>query len=472
MWQLAGRCGCDDPHTPPLFETKLDTRTEEAWLWLSRQVSTLLATPIPSAPIAAHLFTTLKNSGFAATRGGLDPSSMIEALLDCFGEALLRELGVGSWYESSPRKHRPGRVLTRSAIDGRRIPNVLHMLLLTRLVTADIATLQNPIASNSLQRMDRQPTGYGRRASSVRESIDKQAVVSALEVAKGKFTVAAQHLGVHSQALASDMRRHGLRLPLPPNTAKRLGATRIAAVRDALKQGIPKNDIAQQYAISAWALLLIELDQPELGAAHREATVARQRDKHRNALLSFLHGNPKGTRYAFTLQHTGAYDWLREYDRAWLDEHLPDPAPGARKETRKARKDWHQLDLVAAAVVRRTAHEELAQSDRPTRLTRTRLLSAAGALSAMSRDTQHRHPSATAEAAHLAETREQFLRRTIRWALNQYAKQHVAISINQLRRVARLPPGQLIEQRDYVIELAAELGLLFDARCVLAPWHR
>lgn len=472
MWQIAGRCGCDDPLTPPLFEMGLDTQMEGGLLWLSQQVSAILAAPIPSEPIAAHLFTALRNGGFEATHGGLDSTAMIEALLDRFGEPLLREFGVGGWCESQPCKLRPSRVLTRSAIDGRRIPNVLRMLLLTRLMTDDIKTLWDQIAPESMQRMDHLPVGYGQRSSNGRKHLDARAISSALDAADGKITVAAQHLGVHSHALASDMRRHGIRLPLPPITALRLGAKCLTAVRSALRQGMPKYKIAQQFDVSAWLILLIELDQPKLGTAHREATIARQREKHREALLSFLRSNPRKTRHTFAIRHAGAYDWLREYDRDWLDGHIPDPVRNGHKETRMARKDWHQLDQAAASTVRGTAHEELTKSDRPIRLTRTRLLSAAGALSAMSRCTQHRYPCATTEAGRLAETREQFLRRTIRWALSRYAEQGGAISINQLRRVARLPAGQLIEHRDYVIEVATELGLFFDARCALAPWHQ
>lgn len=472
MWQVAGHCGCANPLTPPLFETGLDARMEAGWLWLSQQVSTLLAAPVPSEPIAAHLFTALRIGGFAATRGGLDSTAMTEALLNRFGEPLLQELGVGSWYEPQPCKHRPSRVLTRSAIDGRRIPNVLRMLLLTRLITDDVTTLWDPAAPEPMQRMDRLPAGYGHRSSHGRTHLDTRAISSALDAAEGKITVAAQRLGVHSHVLAADMRRHSLRLPLPPLTARRLGASHIAAVRDALRQGIPKNEIAQRYAVSDWSILLIELDQPELGTAHREATIARQREKHREALLSFLRSSPRETRHTFAIRHAGAYDWLRAYDRNWLDGHIPDPVRNSHKKPRIARKDWHQLDQAAASTIRRTAHEELTKPDRPTRLTRTRLLSAAGALSAMSRGIQHRYPCATTEAGRLAETREQFQRRTIRWALNRYAEQWGAISTNQLRRVARLPAGRLIEHRDYVIEVATEMGLLFDARCALAPWHQ
>ncbi|MBB4013415.1 hypothetical protein GGR36_002761 [Niveibacterium umoris] len=471
MWQVAGRCGCSDPLLPPMFEIGHDALTAAGWLWLSQQVSAILAAPIPSEPTAAHLFAALRNGGFAAVRGGLNSAAMMQALFDHFGEPLLRELGAGCWCGSQPCKHRPGRMLTRSALDGRRIPNVLRMLLLTRLITHDVATLWKPIAVEHEQRMDKQPTGYGQRSSNGRTHLDARAISSALNCAEGKITVAAQRLGVHAYVLASDMRHHGIRLPLRPASAKRLGAERLATVRSALSQGMPKNEIARQFDVSEWSILLIELDKPELGTAHREATIARQREKHREALHSFFRSNPSKTRNDFATSHVGTYDWLREYDRNWLDSNLPAPIRNGHNETRGTRKEWHQLDQDAVLCIRDTVHEEMTKNDRPTRLTPTRLLSTAGALSVLSRNTQHHYPHAKAEAEKLAETRDQFRKRTIRWALHKYAVQRIPISINQLRRVARLPARQLIEQRDCVIEVAAELGLTFDGRCSLAPWN-
>lgn len=471
MWQVAGYCGCANPLTQPLLETGLDAKIEAGWLWLSQQVSTLLAAPIPSEPIATKLFSALKNGGFASPRGGLDSDAMTEALLDRFDETFLRQLGLGSWCEPPPIKQRPSRVLTRSVLDGRRLPNVLRILLLARLVTDDIAALSSPVAAELAPKANRLPTGYGRRTSSNRSHVDKDAITSALNAAGGKITVAAQRLGVHSYVLAADMRYHRIRMPLPTITARRLGAARIAAVHESLAQGVPKNEIERRHSVSEWTILLIELDQPELGDTHREATVLMQQKKHRYALTSFLRSNPSESRHTFATHHAGSYDWLREYDRAWLDEHLPTPVSGGRRGPRKARKNWPQLDQVAASAIRHAAHQELDKSDRPLRLTRTRLLAAGNALAAMGQSTRQRYPTAAGEASRLAETKDQFLRRTIRWALQEYAKRHIAISTNQLRRVARLPAYQLMEHRNYIIAVAAELELLFDARCALAPWR-
>ena len=303
----------------------------------------------------------------------------------------------------------------------------------------------------------------------LRKRIEKEAIELALDAADGKLTVAAKRLGVSFCTIAADLRHHRIHLPLSKVTFKRLGAKRIAAIRDALKHGIPKRKVQRQYDVSVWSILLIELDQPELCDAHRAASVIRQGEKHRDALLSFLRENPGKSRDEFAERHAGAYFWLRKYDRAWLRSHLPAPRWGHRKGKRKALRDRHPLDPAATEAVRQMARQERERPDRPKRLTRTRLLAAVGALTALSDRGRDRYPSTIAEAELLAETKEQFMRRTIRWALNELARGQKAISMNQLYRVSHLKPRQLIENQAYVVEVATELDLPFRAGCPLAP---
>jgi hypothetical protein len=101
-----------------------------------------------------------------------------------------------------------------------------------------------------------------------------------------------------------------------------------------------------------------------------------------------------------------------------------------------------------------------------------RLLSVADATVAMNQSKRYRYPTAADEAERLAETKEQFLRRTIRWTLEEFARLHRVISITQLCRVSSLRHSDFLEYRGYIIEVAAELGLLFHPQCVLALSHK
>jgi hypothetical protein len=469
-WQMAGRCGCSEPRTPEVLEADLDAKSEENWLWLSRQVTTILENPnlMPKVHIAANLLTALKVGGFASLHGGgLSQNAISESVFDRFSEPVLSQLGVG--HRLNSRDYWAGRALSRNVIDGRRIPSLLRMLLLARLVTEDISSLWNPMAPNPAPQRDCLPSGYRTNFNLQRKRIEKEAIESALDAANGKLTVAAKRLGVSFCTIAADLRHHRIHLPLSKVTLKRLGAKRIAAIRDSLKHGIPKSKVQRQYQVSTWSILLIELDRPELCDAHREASVIRQGEMHRDALLSFLRDNPLKSRNEFAERHAGSYFWLRKHDRAWLRSHLPSPRWGHRKGKRKALRDRHPLDQAASVAVRQIARQELERSDRPKRLTRTRLLAAVGALTALSDRGKDRYPSTLAEAERLAETKEQYMRRTISWALNELARGRKAISMTLLCRLTNLSPRQLVENRVYVVEVATELDLSFDARCALAP---
>ena len=84
----------------------------------------------------------VKAWGFVSPHGGLDQNSISESFLDRFSEPVLSQLGVGHWRNS--RDYWAGRTLSRNVIDGRRIPSLLRMLLLARLVTDDIARFGAP----------------------------------------------------------------------------------------------------------------------------------------------------------------------------------------------------------------------------------------------------------------------------------------------------------------------------------------
>ena len=313
------------------------------------------------------------------------------------------------------------------------------------------------------------PLGYARNFNLNRERIEKNAIKPALDAAKVKLTVAADRLGVNSAVLAADLRHHHIHLPLSAIASRRLGATRIAAIREALGHGVPKSRIEQLHNVSEWSLLLIELDQHELSDVHREATAVRQGEKHRDALLSFLRDMPGESRRAFAKRYAASYDWLQKYDHDWLFANLPESRVRYASGKRGPHKDWHPLDQAASMAVQLAARQELARPDRPMRLTRSRLLFAAGASAAISHKGRARYPSAVAEAERLSETKEQFMRRMIRWALQKCAEQHFAISIKRLRPFVCLSTNHLKKHLKYLIEVAAELGLTFDARSRLAP---
>jgi len=347
------------------------------------------------------------------------------------------------------------------------------MLLLAGLVTDQVSSLWKSVAANPAPNPERPALGYLRNPKLDRERIDKEAIQVALKAAKGKLKVAANLLGITSTMLVTELRHHRIHVPLSAYTSKRLGEKRITAVREALLQGISISETRRLYDLTLFSVLLIELDRPELCDAQREANIARRREKHREALRSFLRERPGESRRAFFERHGGAYGWLRKYDRSWLNSHLPESRQGwrGRRKTRIL-KDWPSRDEAASNAVLQTARKEFAKPDQPKRLSLSRLLRCVGGSRALTCH-QHHLPLAIAEAKRLSETKGQFRRRAIRWALQNLAEQNLTISLHRLSHLAGTSTEALKKHGPYIIEVAEELGANFHARTLaLLSDHR
>lgn len=419
---------------------------------------------------AGNLLTMLKATSQFAPHGLLDPRSMSEALVQKFGRRFLTDAGMERWCHAPPIGTRPGRTLSRDVIEGKRTPSVLRTLLLSRLVVEEAGHLTNEVPAVT-PNSPHIPQGYSQQRAFRQTKLTAEAICSAINSAEGRLCSAAAKLGMSSYALAADMQHYRIRHPLQRSVIKRLGAKTIDRARKALAQGTPKKQVMERLRIPEWSMTLIELDMPELLDAHREAYISQQRTKHRNALLKFRQRTPSASRSQFLDKYAGAYDWLRTFDHQWLTKNLPPIKVSGAVRHSNPRKDWARIDQAAVTKIRQTAMDELAKTERPSHLTRSRLLASANALVAMDKQKADRYPKALLEAARSAETKDAFLRRVIRWALKEYKELHIPISMNKLRRVARLPHQYLIEQRDFVIEVAKELNLPFNARTALSPWR-
>ncbi len=461
---MAGRCDCKVPVHGPAHVIGDDPTFEAGVVWLARQARTILHgdPPDPKAPPIARLREAVTSSGFAR-QGGFNSDAIATALNSRFGPALLSSLGVPEVARTASGTRWVGRLLGSAVVSGERTPDVLRTLLLTGLIAdgadALVGTPRDTAALNALE-----PRGYGQKRQLDRELLPPAAIEVALEASKGRIAAAAIRLKVSPARLAVDMQRQGIRLPLPAATAKRLGSDLIAAVQGALRAGTPKVEIQRSLGVSEWSIQLIELDSPSLRDTHREATIELQRDGHRRAVLLHRQLHPSASRSELLNNCVAALDWLRRFDSKWLEENLPKPNR-VRSGARRARKDWHQFDRGCVARIQSAERAELDKKDRPTRLTATRLLSVAGVptkkISLV--------PLAVAEAERCSESKDAFLRRKIVWALREYVARQVPISMNQLRRVAGLPPRSLKDHSDFIVETATALGLTFDARCSLSP---
>ena len=467
MWRTAGTCDCESPSCPPVIELGHDSVADAGWLWLSKQVKLILSVPqLPAAPLLPLIRQSLKTRGLWA-RSGVDSSAILQALESRFSRTLLTDVGVLPSPGRRSNQRWPGRLLGEPALAGDRLPDVLRTLLLTALVASDVADLADtPVILASMG--EAEPQGYGGEKPLGRALLSRESIQQALASASGKVTVASSLLRVSPAMLAVDMRRLGIRLPLPVATTRRLGEPTVEAVRTALRSGEAKNKIQSRLGVSEWSIQLIELDDLDLALLHRTATIEAQRSKHRETVTAYLEGHPNAGKMDVCYACVSATDWLRRFDSEWLAENLP-KRKFVPPSKRQSLKPWSKLDQAFVKEIRAVSRSELAKATRPVRLTVALLLKRSEATVAQDSRRKLHLPLTLAAALAHAESEDSFYRRKLTWALKEYKTLKVPISANLLRRVAGLPPKRLKEQREFIVAEATRLRISIDARCFLSP---
>lgn len=472
-WEMAGRCACDAPDTPAAYDASLDVRTAQGLDWIAQQVNAILSfrsSRSANGSVASGLKDMLEGAGFSGKPNiGLDSIAIKSALVDRYGTSLFDALGAAKLIEHDSSRW-PSRLLSGNSLNGQRIPDVLGALLLVGLVAESITELwefvDKPLAKNLAEPAT--PKGYGVRIAKDRRMLVREDIEAALVLANGRLSAAATALSVSSSVLATNMLHLAMSCPLSDQAIKRMGAVRIEQARAALRSGIPKLQIMSDLGLGEWSLTLIELDDVSLRGQHRGATVSAQRERHRVALMNYLCEHPEATRSTVSTECVSVVDWLRHFDREWLYKQLPERKV-VKQSAKPLRLDWAVLDEEMIEAVTKFVQQELESSKRPTWLSPTCLLKAVQRLIGKPPWKKDRTPGVWRAVADQAESREDFIRRKIRWAMQLHAINHEPVSMNTFRRTVALAPFVLIANSDFVQRCALELELVIDARCCLSP---
>lgn len=461
-WSMAGECGCNAPYFE-WVQRGSPASELDSWLWLSQQVCKILSFPSSHTGFgAASLLIDLKTQFGAGS--GIDATAVAEGLRSAFAPKVLHEFGLLRTAAETSLIRWPARALGSLDVKNDRIPDILQMLVLARLVTTDVQSLLRSRAS-VVPCAAEQPKGYGRRATLQQRSIQTVTDLSAaLAAAQFRLSVAADSLGISSGVLAAEVRHHGIAIPLTSAQLNRLGVSKVDMVRSALERGVPKIQIQQELQISAWSLLLIELDRPKLVDQHRLATIERQRSFHRKALIDYLKQQPKATRMQVRGALVSSVDWLLRYDAKWLAATWPSRTYTYSIQLRAPKNDWHGIDVNCADRVVRAASEALKSEDRPYQITKSYLFKQAH----VTAPRIHLLPLTEAAAVQNAETRAEYLQRRLRWALKAYVQLDIPLSMNKFRRLAALPPGVIKEYKTFILDEVEALRLYVDERSLFS----
>lgn len=460
-WSMAGHCNCDRSYFK--FACQDDDHGEfENWLWFAKQTHGIFNMEGTPNQLAAEVLRSRLCAKFPSGTG-LALTEIDQAADDVFGTMMLQDLKIKVALSNVyPRWPFHAFAKSRSEVVSGR-GNFARLLVLTRLVAESVQDLFLPNQDTRHQPLKAaEPKGYASRKLEA-ASGDKDLLLEALQSCSYKLLKTSQQLGMSNPTyLSARLLANQIRVPLLQAKTEKLGAQRIQNVKAALLLGQPKKEVLAVYGLSTWDLTLIELDDPYLMSAHRQATVEKQRAAHRLAVEQFVAAHPEANRTEVST-NVSAVDWLREHDGEWLERTLPKKArPGG--QTRTQRRDWPAIDAESVAnlhtVVTMKQNLDEDFESKPYRMTSTSLLR----ILEIPFSSLIHLPNLKLELERLSEPLDEYRHRRIRWALKEYDKLDLPLSMNKFRIVAGLNANVIAKLSDFVEAEAISIGLLIDAR--------
>jgi len=458
---MAGKCNCDRGIIPLPAYTALPNQMEPLH-WLARESAYLVNS---TGTRHEHIGKTLRDHALKSGLGRrtlIDPFRFADAIEKRFGGAILKWLNIPAYTKGNPSPW-VRRLLNPSRMDVKRC-STLHYLL---VIGALFDSMEDFERASSV-RSDPSPLFKGSAISTSHaktetpsESLDCK-LWTLLQSGNCGLPGIAKRLGVTTHQLIPLLRQEGWRVPLSRQTAKKLGKDKIVAIRMDLRNGAAKINIMRQYGCSAWAITLIELDEPGLNDDFHNGIKNQIRERHRSRLQSYLANKPRATRSDILFDLAGVYDYMINNDKDWFYNLFPErkkPAPAPRKK----RVDWVSKDQLMANEAERTFLSMLSMEGKPVQATKTAVLKRIKLLSQYIR-TPSNFPLVTRVIENRAESHPEWVKRRLAWAVGEMARDDVPVSVNKLRRVADLPAQTLRLHKDFIIGQTEQQNATIESR--------
>lgn len=163
---------------------------------------------------------------------------------------------------------------------------------------------------------------------------------------------------------------------------------------------------------------------------HRRLSVKKltqNRVTKRRKFLKLRNANPELSRNQLHRLCSGVYVWLNTHDRAWLEEHLPEP----HSCTKRRNSIWREKDGALAAAVQVEAERIRALPGRPVMISATSIAHTLEIANVWTKRPEVL-PLTCKALQEFSETPDQFAVRRVEWAAAQFQKQGQSPSANRL----------------------------------------
>lgn len=459
MWRMAGQCDCETPITPVVVDTETDKISEDSLLWVAQQVDHLLQANSPHADITCNLRELLQSHELITPAGKIRNSALINALEHEIGSKLLYEFG---FIVECPRKGSLRRDLARVFHTNHNGTNIIYNLFAAKLFCDDIRDISKICESQKILALN------PRQSQNKKHYLYKELIQNALIKAKGVVSTAAKIVDLNVDTFRTTARHHQIALPLSEKQCNRIGWHLLREIREALKNGMGFNEACRVFALGKHTTSLIFGDQPHLLLYGKSNNSMSKIQHAKEKLSATVESQPNITRTELRKTLSSSMDVVLINDSTWTSENIP-RANRIKHHKVADRTDWKERFLQIRLAIEAEKIKEFSKSERPTRLTATRLRKDCGVSQPNSYPEPYKSEiSSIFETA--SESKDLFHDRLIEWAVAEYAKLLIPISSNKLRRIAGLPIKDLLSCRELVIRYAQDHDLTYHSGCTLSPF--
>lgn len=186
--------------------------------------------------------------------------------------------------------------------------------------------------------------------------------------------------------------------------------------------------------------------------------------KHKEILERLITENPDICRGDVQSVAPGTYDFLIRHQKHYFQSKVK--RASGKLVTRKSRIDWAALDKIKAEELNDIFKTEFSKESKPTYITHTSALKTCNIFPRY-RANPDKFPEVNKVLSAYLESRDNFSKRRLRWAIIQMTADRIPISWNILRKTSDLVIDIVISHRDFILSTANEVGGVISSRSTL-----